>query len=274
MKHSELAREGKDQAWETARACIRLLKDRFGARRVILFGSLTRPGPWHDRSDIDLAVEGLPPEDFFPAYSACRDLLPPGMELDLIPLENAYPEMRARILGEVEMPRDPILALRGLIEDELVTLGRVVKGTEDAVSSLSDSPGQFELHGLAAYLHQFYTGVESIFERIAVGLGESLPRGEHWHIDLLDQMADPQEGKRPAVIDEPLRARLKDYLGFRHFFRHAYGYTLEWSQLRWKVENLSDTLVMLRDQLRAFFEILTSGAEEESKGAKEERRQQ
>lgn len=75
-------------------------------------------------------------------------------------------------------------------------------------------------------------------------------------MDLLNQMAEPQEGIRPAVIDEPLRARLKDYLDFRHFFRHAYGYTLQWSQMRWKAESMSETLAMLREQLQAFFETV------------------
>jgi hypothetical protein len=74
----------------------------------------------------------------------------------------------------------------------------------------------------------------------------------------LAQMATAREPGRPAVIDEPLRARLKDYLDFRHFFRHAYGYTLEWSQLRWKAERLSTTLAMLGEQLRLFFERLTA----------------
>jgi predicted nucleotidyltransferase len=256
-ERSERIEARKEQALGAAASCARLLRERFGARQVILFGSLAGQGPWHERSDIDLAVEGLVSGDFFPAYSACCDLLPRGLGLDLVPLESVYPELRSRILGEVEMPDNPVLALWRLIEDELTTLERVVKSTEEAQASLSDSPSQFELHGLAAYLHQFYTGVESIFERLAIGLGESLPRGEYWHFDLLNQMAEPQEGKRPAVIDEPLRARLKDYLAFRHFFRHAYGYTLEWNQLRWKTERLSDTLTMLQEQLRAFFETIT-----------------
>ena len=258
MERSVVAGKRKEQALEAAEACIRLLKERFGAQRVILFGSIAGQGPWHGRSDIDLAVEGLAPAEFFPAYSACRDLLPRGLdlELDLVALEDAYPEMRARILGEVEMPDDPMLALQGLIEDELVTLKRVVESTEEALASLSDDPSQFELHGLAAYLHQFYTGVESIFERIAVGMRESLPRGEYWHIDLLNQIAEDRTGERPAVIDGPLRARLKEYLGFRHFFRHAYGHTLRWRKMRWKAEALSDTLTMLRDQLHAFFEVM------------------
>jgi len=157
------------------------------------------------------------------------------------------------------MSEDPILALRDLIEDKLVTLRRVTQETDDALSSFPDPPTQLELHGLAAYLHQFYTGVESIFERIAVRLGEGLPHGAYWHVDLLNQMAEARPGKRPAVIDEPLRARLKDYLDFRYFFRHAYGYTLEWNQIRWKAESMSETLATLREQLHVFFQAIING---------------
>lgn len=84
MEHSELAEKRKEQALEAAEACIRLLKERFRARRVMFFGSIAGQGTWHGRSDIDLPVEGLAPDEFFPAYSACRDLLPRGLELDLV----------------------------------------------------------------------------------------------------------------------------------------------------------------------------------------------
>jgi len=266
MEHSNISttlstgvtEKRKEQALETAEACIRLLKERFGARRVILFGSIVGQGIWHERSDIDLAVEGLAPAEFFPAYSACRDLLPRGLdlELDLVSLEDAYPEMRARILGEVEMPDDPMLALQGLIEDELVALERVTQEMEDLLAKCAQPPTRIELRAMGSMLHEFYNGVERIFERIAIGLGEGMPQGSYWHADLLAQMAKAREGERASMIDEPLRARLKDYLGFRHFFRHAYGHTLLWSKMRWKAEALSDTLTMLRDQLHAFFEVM------------------
>jgi predicted nucleotidyltransferase len=252
----------KEQALEAAEACIRLLKGRFGARRVILFGSVAGQGAWHERSDIDLAVEGLAPAEFFSAYSACRDLLPQGLELDLVSLETAHPEMRARILGEVKMSDDPILAVKAVVEDELVALGRVTQEMEDLLAQCAQPPTRTEFRAMASMLHEFYNGVERIFERIALSLGEGIPQGSYWHADLLTQMATAREGVRPAVIAEPLRARLKEYLDFRHFFRHAYGYTLEWNQLRWKTENLSDTLTMFRDQLRVFFEVLTSSGEE------------
>jgi predicted nucleotidyltransferase len=257
MLSTRVAEERKEQALEAAEACIRLLKERFGARRVILFGSIAGQGPWHGRSDIDLAVEGLADGDFFPAYSACRDLLPRGLELDLVPLEDAYPEMRARILGEVKMPDDPVLAIKSLVEDELAALERVTREMKDLLAECARPPTRIELRAMASILHEFYNGVERILERIAVGLGEGLPSGEYWHVDLLNQMAEERVGERPAVIDEPLHARLEEYLRFRHFFRHAYGYTLEWSQMHWKAENLSDTLTMLRNQLRVFFEAMS-----------------
>lgn len=257
MESAGLTTSRKEQALQAAEACIRILKERFGARRVVLFGSVAGQRPWHERSDIDLAVEGLEPSEFFHAYSACRDLLPRGLELDLVPLERASPEMRARILGEVDMPDDPHLALKAIIEDELVALGRVTQEMEDLLASCAKLPTRAELRAVASMLHEFYNGVERILERIAVGLGEGVPQGSYWHTDLLAQMATAQEGIRPAVIDEALRARLKEYLDFRHFFRHAYGYTLEWSQLRWKAELLSATLTMLRDQVHIFFARLT-----------------
>ncbi len=260
--NTEVTDKRKEQALQAAEACIRLLKERFGARRVILFGSVAGQGPWHGRSDIDLAVEGLAPEDFFPAYSACCDLLPRGLELDLVPLEDAYPEMRARILGEVEMPDDPVLAVRALVEDELVALERVAQEMEDLLAQCAQPPIPIELRAMGSILHDFYNGVERIFERIAIGLGEGLPRGEYWHVDLLNQMAEERAGVRPAVIDEPLHARLREYLRFRHFFRHAYGYTLLWNKMRWKAENMSDTLKMLRDQLDGFFETIIEQPED------------
>ena len=247
----------REQALAAAQTCARLLRERFGARRVILFGSAARPDTWHADSDIDVAVEGLAPDRFFAAYSACRDLLPHGMELDLVPLEQAYPELRARILGEVEMPDNPVQALKALVEDELIALDRLAQEMGDLLAERGQRPTRTDLRAMASMLHEFYNGVERILERLAVGFGEGLPQGSQWHSDLLPQMATAREEKRRAVIDEPLRARLKDYLDFRRFYRHAYGYTLEWNQLRWKVEMLSDTLTLLRDQLHAFFDALT-----------------
>lgn len=46
---------------EAVRECIRVAKEWFGVRAAYLFGSLRGDSPWHEGSDVDLAVEGLAP---------------------------------------------------------------------------------------------------------------------------------------------------------------------------------------------------------------------
>lgn len=247
----------RQMAWQAAEDCSALLVNQFQARRVILFGSLAGQSPWHEQSDIDLAVEGLPEGSLFTAYGACRELVPPSLQLDLVPLEMATPELRSRILGErVEMENTPLLALRALIEDELTGLDRLVALTQEALETVEDPPSPLILNGLAAYLHQFYTGIESIFRRIALQIDSRLPGGEQSHLDLLNQMAQAQPGIRPALLTEPQRLVLRDYLQFRHFFRHAYGYQLRWAELRLKLVGMPSTLGMLRQQLHQLWEAL------------------
>ena len=94
--------ESQRQLWaqqlqEVARACAHRLVRDFGARKVYLFGSLLDQGSVHARSDIDLAVEGLEGELYFEALSEVWKLLPPGVELDLVLLEQAWPGLAERV---------------------------------------------------------------------------------------------------------------------------------------------------------------------------------
>jgi predicted nucleotidyltransferase len=70
---------------------------------VWLFGSLAQRRFVHAGSDIDLAVEGLPPEDYFRALVAIWRQLPPGFRLDLAPLEDAKPSLLDVVREEGEL---------------------------------------------------------------------------------------------------------------------------------------------------------------------------
>lgn len=91
-----------EQAKKTVIEMSRVLVEKFGAKRVWLFGSLIEGFFWKG-SDIDLAVEGLSSEVYFAALSEIWGLLPSAMELDLIPLEDAYESLRERILKKGEL---------------------------------------------------------------------------------------------------------------------------------------------------------------------------
>ncbi|HXF38138.1 MAG TPA: nucleotidyltransferase domain-containing protein [Blastocatellia bacterium] len=250
----------KRQAEISAEACSRLLKERFGARQVYVVGSLAGQSPWHSRSDIDLAVEGLAPEEYFPALSALWELLPEGLDLDLITLENAPPEIARRITGETvrtdNAPENSNEGLKEEIATELLNLTRIVDEAKAISGSQNTEPTSIEIRAAGSIIHDFYGVVERIFERIAVRLGPGLPAGDSWHTFLLRSMELEARGIRAAVIDHELASRLVDYLRFRHLFRHSYGYELQWQKLRPLIQGLGETLELLRSQLAKFTDLL------------------
>jgi sulfur carrier protein ThiS len=113
------------------------------------------------------------------------------------------------------------------------------------------APNAVELSALAAMLHAFYTGIENIFKRIAIEVDGDFVRSDQWHQILLKRMALPAPS-RPPVISENLRRSLKDYLDFRHFFRHGYTFQLRWEKMAPLVRNCEEVFQGLESELDAF----------------------
>jgi len=84
---------------EKARECTSFLEKNYNVKRVYIIGSLVK-GKFHDRSDIDLVVEGLPSALYIDALTDLYDLLLPGMELNLIPFEDAFDSLKKRTIRE------------------------------------------------------------------------------------------------------------------------------------------------------------------------------
>jgi hypothetical protein len=118
--------------------------------------------------------------------------------------------------------------------------------------SSQQEPDFIELSALAAMLHSFYTGIENIFKRIALEIDGNIPSGYASHSDLLAAMAR-STSNRPPVISEELRVRLSAYLSFRHVFRHAYSFQLEWDKMRDLVQQSQVTWQQLQTELDRFF---------------------
>lgn len=248
----------REQALEIAARAAEMLQTRFGATRVIVFGSARGDTPWHKGSDLDLAVEGVHGETYWQARRAIRQLVPCSLEFDLVPLEKAHPNLRARILREVVVSDDPIRKLENLIRDELVNLAEIVSRLSEITRRVSETPSLDDLDLMAFKLQQFYSGVENIFERIAVQFDDGVPKSERWHADLLFQMTQSRPNHRPAVIDGELWKRLDDLLDFRHLVIHAYSITFDPERVLRKAKLAPETLDMLRAQLDRFFRALES----------------
>ena len=245
--------ERRRAALAAAERCAALLKTQFGATRAIPFGSVLDAERWTAGSDLDLAIEGVPAECFFAAWASLRQVLPPDLRVDLVDLQSAYPELRARILQEDTMAGGPLEELERLVQDELGSLHRIAADLSQGLASVDElPPSQFEMNGLASYVHQFYTGCERILERIATQVDGDVPKGAFSHANLLYQVAEARAGARPPVISREVWIELQIYLEFRHFFRHAYAFVLEWPKLQPLIDGVGPLLALFERDIGGF----------------------
>jgi predicted nucleotidyltransferase len=240
------------EAYKIAQKCAQLLKEQFKVNNVYIFGSVAGDGLWHKWSDIDIAVEGLPSQDYFKALNAVDKILPAGLELDLVTLEDATERLKERIKSEdIIMHENKVDRLKWMIETEFEEMEKVAEELNNNLKQILEQQKQptiSELRILGSCLHDFYNGVERIFERITIELKGELPEGKEWHNLLLQQM------ETESIIDHSLALRLLDYLKFRHLFRNLYGSKLDWNRLRRLADVVSDTLESFRKQIHSFLE--------------------
>lgn len=104
------------------------------------------------------------------------------------------------------------------------------ENVEETLNNLKDalartSKSVIELSAIAAFLHNVYNGIENILKQTLKAKGIKIPKTETWHKDLLNTSASN------GIISEKIADELYEYLTFRHFFIHAYGFMLDEKQL-------------------------------------------
>lgn len=99
-KDPEVSRR-REEAWKVARVAAEMLKKRFKATRVVVFGSLARKTVFTRWSDIDLAVWGIAPEEYYRAAGSAMDIgLESGIRIDLVDAGESGPQLLAEIEQE------------------------------------------------------------------------------------------------------------------------------------------------------------------------------
>ena len=90
-------------------------------------------------------------------------------------------------------------------------------------SNLSDDEDRYFRR--VAFMHAMlagYTSFENAMKKLTGLFDEALPVGYDWHKSLIDRLAEPVEGRRPAVLDsERLLIAVDNLSGFRHVAMHA-----------------------------------------------------
>jgi predicted nucleotidyltransferase len=87
------------QAQQLARDAAQRLREKFGAQRVVLFGSAVEQSLFTRWSDVDLAVWGVPPERFYAAVAAVTSLRV-DIPTDLVDAEQCSEDLKKIIEQE------------------------------------------------------------------------------------------------------------------------------------------------------------------------------
>jgi hypothetical protein len=90
----------------------------------------------------------------------------------------------------------------------------------------------------AAFLAQFYNGIENILKHICRYSNVALPGSENWHVELFSWFCAPAYPGLPVLFDTHLAADLAPYRRFRHVAFHAYGFQLDWDRMLEGIENV------------------------------------
>lgn len=110
-----------------------------------------------------------------------------------------------------------------------------------------ENKAKIELAGIATFLHNFYTGIENILKQILTEKNITVEKNEFWHKTLLEISAENQ------IISAELKSLLLDYLAFRHFFVHSYGFMLDENRLITLAERVSDVFSEFKKNIKAYF---------------------
>lgn len=151
--------------------------------------------------------------------------------------------------------------LAAAIRRQLEQVARVVAEAAQARADFADrEPPLRELRGIGDIVHDFYTGAERVFEKIAPELNGGVPAGPAWHRELLQNMTLDLPSVRPPVLREATARALDEFLRFRHLFRNVYGFELAWPRLRALLERLPNAWRALDEDLERFLAFLDAAA--------------
>lgn len=121
-------------------------------------------------------------------------------------------------------------SLKDKIDAEIENITKVLTELE----KVKDRPNKelVVLVGIGAYLQNIYNGVENILKQSLLSKNVQIPDSPTWHRDLLNLAVENN------LISIEIADKLGNYLYFRHFFTHSYGFLLDESKLEPLMKNI------------------------------------
>ncbi len=266
------------RAWHTAHKIAAMLYDDFGASQVAVFGSLAQQNWFSERSDIDIVVWGLSPDQYLSAvsetigfsekfkidlvkYENCKGLFLERIEKQAILIQKDKTEVLIKSQIAIKRKGTNTLAKTELIQrisDGFTNVKEAVQLIDHALQNLKDAPDRYRRSievEISRYLYDFYKQLENIFEQIAHDVDKVVPKGEQWHKELLQQMSESNTIRAP-VLSQETYLELKKLLGFRHVFLYIYGKELDYEKMLINATLVNELFPNLSKELDVFIAFL------------------
>jgi hypothetical protein len=131
--------------------------------------------------------------------------------------------------------------LREEISIELESMGKIVNESLLLLNDLAGTkPTIREKTAAAAFLAQFYGGVENILKRIHRYHGIPMPTGDSWHVEIFKRFCKPLFPPFEPIFEENLALDLLPFRKFRHVVYHGYGFQLDWERMEEGLQKVGD----------------------------------
>lgn len=154
------------------------------------------------------------------------------------------------------------MKLDDLKEEILIELENIDTVVKEVVALRNDlgtrEPTVREKTAGAAFLSEFYNGIENILKRISYFYEVPLPSGDTWHVDLFKRFCKPPYDPLPILFDEALESALSPFRKFRHVFFHGYGFYMDWERMRDGVMTVDEIFARFQSSLHSFMQALES----------------
>lgn len=149
--------------------------------------------------------------------------------------------------------------LREEVNIEIELIEGILREISSLRKDIADrEPTIREKTAAAAFLAQFYGGIENILKRISKFYSIPLPTGDTWHMDLFRRFCSPSYFPLPVLLDEFLSSALAPFRRFRHVVYHSYGFQLEWERMKEGIANIENVWVRFKPNLFNYLKSLKS----------------
>lgn len=157
------------------------------------------------------------------------------------------------------MDEGRLAILQADVQNRMALIEEVYATLEERAADLHpENPMQLE--SVAYQLHNLYNAIEDLFKTVADHFENQIVETPRWHTELLRRMREEIPGIRPALLSQESYVLLNGLRGFRHFFRHAYGVPIEYSQLRINLDKARQLRPLLQQDVTRFLQALRGAA--------------